>query len=72
MTESELQALLGAGHAMTPVEAAQLVEADKQSRLQAFGRALELAAQEYRCDLVALPQVTPDGRLVAVIQAIAK
>lgn len=57
---------------MTPTEAAALVEADKQQRLQAFSKAIEKAAQEYRCDLVAVPTITAQGTIAAVIQAIAK
>lgn len=57
---------------MTPTEAAQLVEQDKQRRVQAAAEAVQAALAEHGCDLVALPQFAPDGRVVAVVQLVAR
>jgi hypothetical protein len=57
---------------MTPAEAAQLVDADKQRRVQAAAKAVQDALAEYACDLVAVPQIAPDGRIVAVVQIVAR
>ena len=57
---------------MTPTEAAQLVEADKQRRVMAAAEAVQAALQEHQCDLVALPQIAADGRVVAVVQIAAR
>ena len=58
--------------AMTPVEAAALVEQDKQRRVEAAAAAVQAALREHGCDLVAVPQLTPDGRVVAVVQLVAR
>jgi len=61
---------------MTPEEAMQLIEADKQTRLQAFGKVIEQAAQEFRCDLAGVPRYVPDGaggwKTVVDMQIVAK
>ena len=57
---------------MTPIEAAALVEQDKQRRVQAAAAAVQAALREHDCDLVAVPQIAPDGRIVAVVQIIAR
>ena len=57
---------------MTPTEAAALVEADKQRRVKAAAEAVQAALAEHGCDLVALPQIAPDGRVVAVVQIVAR
>lgn len=57
---------------MTPTEAAALVEADKHRRVQAAAEAVAAALEEYQCNLVALPQIAPDGRVVAVVQLAAR
>ncbi len=57
---------------MTPTEAAALVEADKQRRSKAAAEAVAAALHEYECDLVALPQIAADGRVVAVVQIAAR
>jgi len=57
---------------MTPTEAAQLVEQDKQRRVKAAAEAVQAALQEHQCDLVALPQIAADGRVVAVVQIAAR
>lgn len=57
---------------ITPTEAAALVEADKQRRVKAAAEAVQAALQEHQCDLVALPQIAADGRVVAVVQIAAR
>ena len=57
---------------MTATEAAALVEQDKQRRVQAAAEAVQAALREHGCDLVAVPQITPDGRVVAVVQIVAR
>lgn len=57
---------------MTPTEAAALVKADNERRVKAAAEAVAAAMREYDCDLVAVPQVTPDGRIVAVVQIAAR
>ena len=57
---------------MTPTEAAQLVEADKQRRVKLAAEAVQAALQEHQCDLVAVPQLAADGRIVAVVQLTAR
>ena len=57
---------------MTPTEAAALVEADRQQRIKAAAEAVQVALAEHGCDLVAVPQIAPDGRVVAVVQLVAR
>jgi len=57
---------------MTPTEAAALVEADKQRRVQAAAEAVQAALRENNCDLLAVPQIAADGRVVAVVQLVAR
>ena len=57
---------------MTATEAAALVEADRQRRIKAAAEAVQAALREHECDLVALPQIAADGRIVAVVQIAAR
>jgi hypothetical protein len=57
---------------MTPAQATTLIEADKQQRMKAVLEAVQAALTKHNCDLVATPQFAPDGRVVAVVQIIAK
>jgi pyruvate/2-oxoglutarate dehydrogenase complex dihydrolipoamide acyltransferase (E2) component len=57
---------------MTPVEAARLVAADKERRVQAAAKAVQAALREHECDLMAVPVITPDGRITAQVQVVAK
>jgi len=52
---------------ITPIEAAALVEADKQRRVKAAAEAVTTVMQEHGCGLSAQVIVTPDGRLDAQI-----
>lgn len=57
---------------MTPTEAAALVEADRQRRIKAAAEAVAAVMAEHGCDLLAVPQIAPDGRVVAVVQLVAR
>lgn len=57
---------------MTPTEAAALVKADNERRVKLAAEAVQAALREHNCDLVAVPQIAPDGRLVAVVQIVAR
>ena len=61
---------------MTPTEAAALVKADNERRVNATAEAVQAAMKEHDCDLVAVvvPNVAPDGKLElrAVVQIVAK
>lgn len=55
------------------VSAAQAaIEADRQRRAETAAREIQAVLARYRCQLVAAPQLTPDGRIVAVSQIIAE
>lgn len=56
---------------MTAKDAAALVAADQKRRAEAAGAAIQAALDEHGCDLVAVPQIV-DGRIVAVVQVVAK
>lgn len=57
---------------MTPTEAAALVEQDRQRRIKAAAEAVQAALRENNCDLLAVPQIAADGRVVAVVQIVAR
>ena len=57
---------------MTPTEAAALVEADRQRRAKLAAEAVQAALAEHGCELLAVPQITADGRVVAVVQLVAR
>ena len=51
---------------MSSEEIQQLLEQDKNKRLQNCQQEIELILQKYKCQLIAVPQITPDGRTVAI------
>lgn len=57
---------------ITAEQAAALVQADRQRRAQTALEAIEATLAAHACELVAIPQIAPDGRIVAVVQLIAK
>lgn len=57
---------------MTATEAAALVKADNERRVKLAAEAVQEALVEHGCDLVAVPQIAPDGRVVAVVQIVAR
>lgn len=57
---------------MTPAEAVELVNADKQRRVTACLRDVQDVLEKHACDLVAEPIYTPDGRTVCKINFVAR
>jgi hypothetical protein len=57
---------------MTPAEAVALVNNDKIKRTEAAAKAVQDALAEHACDLLAVPQIAADGRIVAVVQIVAR
>lgn len=57
----------GSMNNITPTEAAALVEADRQRRVQAAAEAVAAALKAHDCDLSAQVVITPDGRLDAQV-----
>ena len=57
---------------MTTEQAATLVGADKQRRMKLAAEAVQAALAEHGCDLLAVPQIAPDGRVVAMVQLVAR
>ena len=52
---------------MTSEELQQLLEQDKNARIQACKREIDIVLGKYRCQLIAVPQFTPDGRTIAAM-----
>lgn len=48
------------------------LEFDKQHRAQKFVKYLEDGAKEFNCDIIVLPQINQEGRIVAVMQIVAR
>ena len=57
---------------MTPAEAVALVNNDKIKRTEAAAKAIQAVLVAHECDLLAVPQIAPDGRVVAVVQIAAR
>lgn len=57
-------------NSMTAEQAAALIEADRQARVDAVRAGVEEVLQKHRCQLQAAPQFTQDGRIVAIVQVI--
>lgn len=54
------------------VEVARLaLEADRQARAKRAMTAIQMVLAQERCELRLLPQITPDGRIVAQAQILA-
>jgi hypothetical protein len=53
-------------------QAKAAVEADGAERAKMFAVYIEAGSREYNCDLVAAPQIVSDGRIVAVVQIVAR
>jgi hypothetical protein len=58
--------------AMTPAEAERLIEADKRERAEAVSKIIQDALSAHRCELIGVPQIAPDGRIVALVQIVAR
>lgn len=48
------------------------LDADRTQRAGAAGREIQAVLAKYRCQIVAVPQLTQDGRIVAVSQIVAQ
>lgn len=57
---------------MTVQEAQAMIETDRQQRSAQASAALRALLEQYACDLVAVPQLTTDGRIVADIRIVAR
>ena len=49
-------------------ELQQLLEQDKAERLQNCRNEIEVILQKHKCQLVALPQINVEGRVIAEVQ----
>ena len=56
---------------MTPEQMKLAIEKDKQERAQACMVAVQAALEEHGCQLVAVPQINAEGRIVAQVQLVA-
>lgn len=48
------------------------IDADRQARARQALARIQAVLEEERCQLVAVPQLTADGRVVAVVQVVAQ
>ena len=57
---------------MTMQAAQALLDADKQQRSDAASAAIHAILEQYKCDLVPLPQITADGRISVTVRVVAR
>lgn len=57
---------------MDTEEARAALKDDQDARTKATVSAIEAALKEFSCDLVAIPAISADGKIVASIQIIAR
>lgn len=57
---------------MTVQEAQQLLDLHRQQRSEQASAAIRAVLEQYTCDLVAVPQLTADGRIIADIRIVAR
>jgi len=62
---------LGAGP-VDIVAAQAAIEADRTQRAETAAREIRPVLARYRCQVVATPQLTPDGRITAAVQIVAQ
>lgn len=53
-------------------EAQQVLDANRQQRSEQASAAIRAVLEQYTCDLVTVPRITPDGRIIADIQVVAR
>lgn len=58
--------------AITPDQAWRAIEAERQARIQACAMAIQAVLNQHGCDLQAVPQITPDGRIVAQVAIVSR
>ena len=56
---------------MTPGQAKQMIDEERMERARMCLAQIQAALDAHRCQLMAAPQITPDGRIVAVVQVVA-
>jgi hypothetical protein len=56
---------------MTSDEMKQAIEQDKAERARLCMAAIQAALEEHGCQLVAVPQINAEGRIVAQVQLVA-
>ena len=61
----------GEPEVVTADEARRLLEQDKRQRAEACLREIQAALERHRCQLQAVPGLTPDGRVVAQVTVTA-
>ena len=55
------------------VQAAQaVIEAERQQRAERCAQRIAALLEAERCQIVAVPQITADGRIVAAVQIVAQ
>jgi len=52
---------------ITPDQARAAIEAEARQRLATFAQAIEAICNEHSCQLIAIPAITQDGRVVATV-----
>lgn len=57
---------------MTPDEAEKLLEADRRQRAEVTSKAIQDVLTANKCDLIGVPQIAPDGRIIALVQIVAR
>jgi len=68
----QLQGEVDKQPAPMPAITKEAIEAFKRQRAIECGEKLQALLDEYDCSLVAMPQFTADGRIVAQVQLVAK
>jgi len=53
-------------------EAQSILEKDRQTRAERASQRILAILEEERCNLTAVPQLTPDGRITAIVQIVAR
>jgi len=57
---------------LTKEQLQQLIESDRNARVGRATQRIREVLDEEQCQLVAQPQITNDGRIVALVQIVAK
>ena len=57
---------------MSEADAARIIEAGKKLRVEQAAASIQRVLQDNLCELLATPQITADGRIVAIVQILAR
>jgi len=72
-TEVTMTQVADNGHVrMTPEQASALLETDRKQRVDQAAQGVQRVLQEWRCDLIAVAQLTQDGRISTAVQIVAR